>query len=185
MQVYYPDLQAIEQQTRQLDDVPCVHCRQTRQLVSHGFLYKKQVGAEPAAVGKRVFCSNRNRRTGCGRTMRLYLDATVRYLHYAGNLVVAFVLALMAGMTVQCAYCQTTGSTDARHAYRWLHRLGLQLSRYRSVSYQMSLPGTEPPVMARRSVRYGLLASTFRGLVQSFGQPLCARYQGHTQRSFL
>ena len=57
--------------------------------------------AEPEAKGKRVVCSRRYSHTGCGRTMQLYLDSTVRYLHYASWQVVAFVLALMAGMTVR------------------------------------------------------------------------------------
>ena len=83
MQIYYASLPAIEQQTRQLDHAQCRHCGQTQQLVSHGFIYKKQVGADPIATGKRVLCSNRHQHTGCGRTMQLYLDATVRYLHVA------------------------------------------------------------------------------------------------------
>ncbi len=187
MHIYYPSLSAIEQQTRQLDQVPCRHCRQTHQLVSHGFVYKKQAGAAPQAVGKRVFCSNRKRHTGCGRTMRLYLDSTVRWLHYAGAHVVAFMLALMAGSTVQQAYGQATGTTDPRHAYRWLHRLGAQLSGYRSLSHQPPLQDADAPasVAANRPVRYGLLASTCTQLLQRFGASLCANYQQQTQRSFL
>ena len=80
MQIYYSNLEAIEQQTRQLDQVQCRHCVQRHQLVSHGFFYKKRVGAAPQALGKRVFCSNRQRYTGCGRTMQLYLD-TIRVLN--------------------------------------------------------------------------------------------------------
>lgn len=181
MHIYYPDLSAIEQQTTQLDNEPCRHCGQT-QLMSHGYQYKKQAGAEPMAVGKRVFCSNRNRRTGCGRTMRLYLDSTVRYLHYAGAQVVLFVFALMAGMTAQQAYCRATGTADPRRAWRWLDRLHAQLSCYRSLAHQPPLP--DAPV-ATRPARWGLLASTFRQLAQHFGEPLCAQYQRHTQHSFL
>lgn len=118
MQIYYASLQAIEQQTMQLDLARCPHCGQSHQLVSHGFIYKKQVGAEPEAVGKRVFCSNRYQHTGCGRTMQLYLDATVRYLHHAGSAVVAFALSLMAGMSIQLAYYHATGTATPRHAYR-------------------------------------------------------------------
>ena len=189
MQIYYPSFQAIDQQTMQLDHAQCRHCRQTHQLVSHGFVYKKQAGADPQAVGKRVFCSNRQRHTGCGRTMRLYLDATVRWLRYTGAHVVAFMLALMAGRTVQQAYEQTTGRDDPRHAYRWLHRLGAQLSGYRSLSHQPPLQDADVaaavPVAAKRPVRTGLLASTCTQLLQRFGAPLCANYQQQTQRSFL
>ncbi len=185
MHIYYPSLSAIEQQTRQLDQVPCRHCRQMTQLVSHGFVYKKQAGAEPQAVGKRVFCSNRQRYAGCGRTMRLYLDSTVRWLRYTGAHVVAFMLALMAGSTVQQAYGQATGTDDPRHAYRWLHRLGAQLSGYRSLSHQPPLQDADASVAANRSARTGLLASTCTQLLQRFGAPLCANYQRQMQRSFL
>ena len=34
-------------------------------------------------------------------TMQLYLDSTVRYLHHAGSRVVALVLSLIAGMTIE------------------------------------------------------------------------------------
>lgn len=140
MQVYFPSFQAIEQTTQQLENMQCRHCQQTQQLISHGIVYKKQVGAQPQPIGKRVFCSNRNHHTGCGRTMRLYLNTMVRYLHYAGQQVLAFVLALMTSMSVQQAYCQATGTADPRHAYRWLLRLYAQLSCYRSLWHQPTLP---------------------------------------------
>lgn len=189
MQIYYPSHQAIEQTTRQLDNAQCRHCQQTQQLVSHGMVYKKQVGGEPAMIGKRVFCSNRNQHTGCGRTMRLYLDAMVRYLHYTGEQVVAFVLALMAGMTMQLAYCQATGTSDPRHAYRWLHRLCAQLSSYRSLWHRpapaRSQASVDYPIRASRPDRRSLLTSTFEQLLQHFGAATCANYQRQLQRSFL
>ena len=185
MQRYYPSLQAIEQQTMQLDHAQCTHCQQAHQLVSHGFIRKKRVGAEPEAVGKRVFCSNRQRHTGCGRTMRLYLDSAVRWLHYTGAQVVAFMLALMAGGTVQQAYGQATGKADPRHAYRWLHRLGAQLSCYRSLAHRPPLQDAGVPPAGNPPGRRRLLASTFHLLLQRFGPPLCANYQRHIQQSFL
>jgi len=186
MQFYYPSLCAIEQKTMQLAHAQCVHCQQTQQLVSHGFVYKKQAHAAPQAVGKRVFCSNRRRHTGCGRTMRLYLDSTVRWLRYAGAYVVAFILGLIAGRAVQQAYGQATGTDDPRHAYRWLHRLGAQLSRYRSLSHQPLFQDAEAsPATANRPVRTRLLVSTCKQLLQRFGAPLCAQFQQQTQQSFL
>jgi hypothetical protein len=185
MQIYYPTLHAIEQQTMQLAHAQCAHCKQTHQLVSHGFVRKKRVGAEPEAVGKRVFCSNRNQRTGCGRTMQLYLASTVRYLHYAGDCVAAFLLALLAGMTIQHAYHQATGTAAPRHAYRWLNRLCAQLSIYRSLAHRPSLQDATAIVAANRPMRLVSLISTIKTLLQQFEQPLCATYQTQWQRSFL
>lgn len=153
----------------QLDHAQCTHCKQAHQLISHGFIRKKRVGAEPEAVGKRVFCSNRNQRTGCGRTVQLYLDLTVRYLHHAGSCVVAFVLSLMAGMSIEHAYHHATGVATPRNAYRWLHRLYAQLSFYRSLSHRLPLQDTDPIVAVNRPLRLVSLISTFQVLSQRFG----------------
>jgi hypothetical protein len=185
MQVYYPNLQAIEQQTMQLGLARCRHCKQTHQLVSHGFIRKKRVGAEPEAVGKRVFCSNRNHRTGCGRTIQLYLDATIRYLHHAGHTVEAFIVSLAAGMAIEYAYQHATGAGTARHAYRWLNRLCTQLSTYRSLSHRPPLQEATSGLPPGRRARLIALASTVTTLLQRFGQPLCAAYQQQLQRPFL
>ena len=183
MKIYHASLHAMQQQTMQLSHEQCKHCRQSQQLISHGFVYKKQaVAAAQQAVGKRVFCSNRDGHSGCGRTMRLYLDTRVRYLHYAGCCVVAFVLLLMRGMSVQHAYRQVTACDDPRNAYRWLNKLWTQLSHYRSLLHQ---PLWQRPVAANSHPRLELLASTFTALLQQFGQPLCARYQLILQRALL
>jgi hypothetical protein len=190
MQTYYPSLQAIHQQTLQLELAQCRHCGQTQQLVSHGFVRKKRVGGEPQAVGKRVFCSNRHCRTGCGRTMQLYLDSTLRYLHHAGSAVVAFVLSLLAGMSITLAYTQATGAHSPRHAYRWLHRLHAQISAYRSLFHQPLLAQQQTAVATHNQsqhphrLRRSLLASTFGALLTRFKQPLCQAYQFQLQRPF-
>jgi hypothetical protein len=185
MQIYYSSLQSIEQQTMELDHAPCRHCKQTQQLVSHGFIRKKRVGAEPEAVGKRVFCSNRHHRTGCGRTMQLYVDTTVRYLHHASCCVLTFMSSLTEGMSIQNAYRHATGTTTPRHAYRWLNRLGEQLSTYRSLSHQPPLQDTVAIATVKRPSRLRSLMSTFTALRQQFKPSLCAAYQSQLQRSFL
>lgn len=117
--------------------------------------------------------------------MQLYLDATIRYLHYLGGCVVAFVLTLVAGATVQQAYETATGTAEPRNAYRWLDKLMAQLSAHRSVAHQPLVPHVEADEQASGHLRRSLLTATFTGLVQQFGQPLCARYQARTQRSFV
>lgn len=185
MQIYYPSLQAIEQRTMQLDSARCPHCGRSRQLVSHGFIRKKQVRADRQAVGKRVLCSNRYHRTGCGRTMQLYLDATVRYLHRTGSAVVAFVLSLMAGMSIQAAYHDATGTATARRAYRWLHRLSAQSSAHRSVPHRPPLRESGAGAAPNRPARLAALISTFSVLLQALGQRACSAYQLQLQQTFL
>lgn len=185
MKIYYANLQAIEQQTMQLDTVSCPYCKRTHQLVSHGFIRKKKNCAEPEAVGKRVFCSNRYHHKGCGRTIQLYLDATVRYLHHASSTLVAFMLSLIAGMSIQAAYCtHVTGARTPRQAYRWLNRLDAQLSAYRGVSHRPPLCETAACAAPNRSARLVSLLTTFTALLHHLGPQPCAAYQLQLQRTF-
>ena len=210
MQIYYESLQAIAQTTQQLDRVRCVHCNRAHQLVSHGFVYKKRRGAPPLAVGKRAFCSNRNSRVDCGRTTQLYLNETIRYLHYAGSVVVAFILLLMASESIARAYTHATHATRAtnpRHAYRWLNGLCAQLSTYRCLLHQPPLlndadepnsaqdtlitalytpsrPSRQKP-LSQKPVPLQLLLATMKVLIAHCGLPLCNTYQQLQQRPFL
>ncbi len=65
----------------------CPHCRRIGWLIGHGFLrgYASN-GRDQRLRGRRFFCSNRNRRRGCGRTCSVLLSIflfrrTVRALH--------------------------------------------------------------------------------------------------------
>lgn len=113
MLIYYPSLQAIEQQSRQLGATACHHCGKTCNLLSHGYIRKKQHGGNPLPVGKRVLCSNRRSHDGCGRTIRLFLDNTIRRLHATADQVNAFVFALVTGMAVAHAYLIATSGSLA------------------------------------------------------------------------
>jgi hypothetical protein len=59
---------------------PCPHCRQTGALIGHGFLrgYAEQ-GSEVVvrSRGRRVFCSNREQRPGCGGTFSVLLSTVL------------------------------------------------------------------------------------------------------------
>lgn len=51
---------------------PCPHCRAVGCLIGHGYLRGKgEKGQEKVKRGWRKFCSNRNRRQGCGRTFAI------------------------------------------------------------------------------------------------------------------
>jgi len=114
--------------------------------------------------------------------MQLYVNATIRYLHHAGQCVVAFVQALTAGNTIHHACQHATGRLSSpRHAYRWLHRLTDQLSCYRSLAHRPSLR-SDPASTLNRPVRLIALMPTFTELLQQFGQPLCCACQSQCQR---
>ena len=190
MQIYYTNLDAISQTTMQLDQVLCLHCGKAGQLVSHGFVYKKQaVATEPMAIGKRVLCAQRHQRSGCGRTVQLMLATMLRYLHVAGSVVVTFMSHLTQGLSIAKAYQQSTGTLDSRHAYRWLEKLLACLSHYRTLvphaQHVRDFVAADPAPSGALPTRRHLLVSTFALLMLHFGVPLCAAYQLASQSALL
>jgi len=59
---------------------PCPHCRRKGALILHGFIYGYLLPGGKQKKAHRVFCSNRNRRPGCGRTFALRRATVIRKL---------------------------------------------------------------------------------------------------------
>lgn len=186
MKRYFDNLTQLLRFVRSLDCQPapvrCQHCAQSDQWVAHDAVYKKQHQAPPRAVGKRIFCSNRYGRSGCGRTTRFYLTSGLARLHYSATHLTAFVLALLSGVSIQQAYTQATGSTDPRNAYRWLHKL-----QHKIIDLRTCLDRAESgwrPFQTHSKQRL-VLITTLQRLVSVFGKDTCAQYQQQTQTTFI
>lgn len=135
MKRFYPDFDSIHAFTQSLDyhqsELECAHCFKRDQFVSHGIIYKQRSSVLAEKVGKRLFCSNRYGRSGCGRTFQLYVAAEVPACRYGTAHLFVFITALLAKVNVQEAYHQATGQPEPRHAWRWLKRLMFKLCDYR------------------------------------------------------
>lgn len=134
MPTFFTSLTELDRWSHQLDAqaIVCQHCERSGHLVGHGFVYRKALHGLTDTVGKRIRCSKRYGRTGCGRTSRLYLDQRVPGLQYSAETVHAFLIALLAGSSVAAAYRQATKALCARHAWRWMNRLQRRLPEWRS-----------------------------------------------------
>ncbi len=187
MNSYFDDLPTLHLFTLSLDcqaePMPCRHCSKSDQWVSHGYVYKNQHLGQTQIVGKRTFCSNRSGRTGCGRTTRLYLTTEVATLQYTTFHLTAFVLALLAGLTIQQAYQRATHTNDPRNAYRWLDKLQCKLIQYRG--YLKRQPAQTVIGFNTRSKQRRLLFSTLQALFSNVGELACALFQKQTQTAFI
>jgi len=149
--------------------------------VSHGFVYKKQHQGERRAVGKRLFCSNRHGRSGCGRTLRLYLATELAFLHYTTVHLTAFLLALLSGRTIQHAYRTATQTDEPRNAYRWLHKLQRKLVEYRAL---LKAPRSQSACrFTLNNKQRHIVLSSLRRLFSTLGY--CAQIQHRTQTAFV
>ena len=136
MQKFYDNYESINQFTHRLDyhqnQLECTHCLKRDQFVSHGIIYKQRSIDVKEKVGKRIFCSNRYGRTGCGRTFQLYLTDVIPKIRYSATQLFIFITSLLAGMMLAEAYYKATAQTDSRNGWRWLGRLMLKLGEYRT-----------------------------------------------------
>lgn len=187
MSYYFDNMDTLQQFTMELDrhtdTLACKHCLNDGQFVSHGFVYKKHYNGDKRIVGKRLFCSNRYRRTGCGRTLRLYLAEQIPKLAYSTIEVTLFLCALIGGASIQQAYLQATQTSDARNAYRWLDRLERRLMNYRQHIKRSTLSPAGQFLSHTR--RFQVLLPTMVTLFQSLGSELCQHYQLRYQQAFM
>jgi hypothetical protein len=61
---------------------PCPHCKEVGSLIKHGFLrgYDQEHQRNKTVRAARVYCSNRNRATGCGRTFSVWMADRIKQL---------------------------------------------------------------------------------------------------------
>lgn len=185
MQRFFPDFESIERFTLSLgcfaEKLQCPHCAKNDQLVSHGVIYRQRSMMERAPVGKRVFCSNRYQRTGCGRTTQLYVATVIPAMQYAAAQVFVFLSALLMHASVDSAYQAATGRSDARQGWRWLNKLNAQLTAFRSFLHARLAPPT--PDFNTRCRRLRLLLPTLQPLLAQLPTNPCAHYQLQCQQA--
>lgn len=135
MQRFYENFGSIDVFTLSLDGhqdkLECAHCLKNDQFVSHGVVYKQRSIDKAEKVGKRIFCSNRYGRNGCGRTFQLYVASEIPFCRYGAAQLLVFIISLLANLTIADSYQQATGQLESTHAWRWLNKLMAKLSDYR------------------------------------------------------
>lgn len=142
-------------------DSACPHCGKSEHSVSHGYLYKQVSIDRREVVGKRILCSRRDGRSGCGRTRQWYLADVVPGRQYRLSVFIAFIRALLDGNAVEPAYLKAIGSSaQPRHAWRWLQSFLKQLPRWRT---GLSLAAETLTIQSRSSI-LNILLPTLKAL---------------------
>lgn len=161
----------------------CDKCQKTGQFVAHDFIYKKQNNGRKKIVGKRIYCSTRSGRTGCGSTLRLYLTETLPTRQYATSHLLTFIQALVHGQSIQNAYKAATQANDPRHANRWLNTLYDRLTDYRVLIYSHY----RHPVtgMHFKTRRFRLLLPTLASLLSLPSERSINHFQLSHQKGFI
>jgi hypothetical protein len=101
---------------QQLKVTPCPHCHAVGFLIRHGSLhgFDDSSPRRKTLRAHRIFCSNRSRRRGCGRTFSVWLADKIRRLSLTAGALGAFLQRLLTGSlraairAAPCHLCERT-----------------------------------------------------------------------------
>jgi len=98
-----------------LKQTPCPHCKVVGTLIRHGFLYGfDESNPRKTVRARRVFCSDRNARRGCGRTFSVWIADKIRRLSLTAGGLWRFLKRAAAGSILaairaaDCHLCDRT-----------------------------------------------------------------------------
>lgn len=100
----------------------CPRCKRVGNLIKHGFLrgYDMNNQLNTAVRAKRVFCSNRNDASGCGRTFSVWLADKVKRLYLAAESLWRFLSdAVNSGNKLQAFRSLNSGLSDSAAYHIW------------------------------------------------------------------
>ena len=123
----------------------CPHCQVTGRLVLHGFLrgYDESSPREKTLRGRRIFCSNRNNRQGCGRTFSVWLADKIRRLSLSAGGLWTYLQSVVAD-GISAAIRRVDCHLSDRQMQRIWKRFDLGQSPIRAALWQECKP-PEPP----------------------------------------
>jgi hypothetical protein len=134
-----------------LKQTACPHCKAVGALIRHGFLrgYDEGDSQRKTLRARRVFCSNRHRRPGCGRTFSVWLVDKIRRLSVTTHALWRFLQRAVAGsIAAACRVVADCRRSDRTWQRIW-KRFHLGQSKLRT-ALSACCPPPDQPAASRR-----------------------------------
>jgi hypothetical protein len=162
---------------------PCPHCHVVGALNRHGSLsgFDDTSPQRQTLRARRLFCSNRHQRPGCGRTISVWVANRIRRSGLTTGTLWAFLEQAVVGSLAQ-AIRRSPPRRSGRSWQRAWARFRLAQSRIRTALLSRSPPPTGPPGPGRRPDLAQVLAH-LQATLPDHDDPLAA-FQRAT-RSFI
>ncbi len=129
----------------QIKLMTCPHCHQVGYLIRHGSLHGFDDGSPQRKTlrARRIFCSNRNRRSGCGRTFSVWLADKIRRLSLTAQTLWRF-LQLAVTLSIAAASRAANSHLGNRTWQRIWKRFVLGQSQIRTALLGRCRPPPDP-----------------------------------------
>jgi len=165
--VFVQDSEGLEKFFRAIKSMGCPFCEHVGALNRHSLMHGNDPEAKEGRItrGQRVFCSDRGRRGGCGRTFPILFTWALPQHSLSATLVWQAVHKWLGGMSIRAAW-QTTNTPLALDSfYHYLQRLRRRLTTLRTLLSTASRPPD--------SMRWDPLLQTFEHLETVFPKASC------------
>lgn len=111
----------------------CPHCKHSGFLILHGYLYGYcEQDNSLIQRGRRVYCSNRNNKNGCGRTFSVLPACVLPNLIISAQSLWRFLQKAKSGRTLACAFRSTKCTMAQSSIYRLFKKFSLNQMRIRT-----------------------------------------------------
>ena len=162
---------------QRLSRFSCKHCGRAGTLIGHGFLWGYAEGSSELEVrGRRLFCSNRGRKGGCGQTVSVLLAEMLVGFMLRASTLWEFLSKLAEGLSAERAR-PSHWQLSVRSAYRVAQRL-----KSAAVVWRAWLCAQQAPPA---SASLHPLAQLKAHCIAVLGSPTLAQFQLRTSRSLL
>jgi hypothetical protein len=127
-----------------LKQTSCPHCKAVGTLIQHGYLLGfDESSQQRTRRARRIFCSNRNARPGCGRTFSIWLADKIRRLSLTAGALWRFIQLAVAGTVITAGHAVDTRFSDRTWQRIW-QRFNQAQCHIRTALYQYCPPPELP-----------------------------------------
>ena len=164
--------QELDQFYAKLKLMHCPHCKRVGTLIKHGFLrgYDTDHQLHKTIRAARVYCSNRNRSLGCGRTFSLWMADKVKRLFLSANTLWQFLTQAAANNNKMAAFRSLQSGLSDSAPYRIWKRFSLAQSSIRTALISIC----EPPQVESKHPAQLTIAHLQKAFVKHALSPIAA-----------
>ena len=175
--------QEVEALHAQLKITPCPHCQQVGSLIKHGFLrgYDQEHQLHKTLRAARIFCSNRHRATGCGRTFSVWMADKIRRLFLSADSLWAFLTRAAATNNKLAAFRALKSGLSDSAPYRIWKRFSQAQTTLRTALARLC----PPPKTASDNPAQLTLAHLQAAFPEEHGLSPIAAFQASLQAFFV
>lgn len=181
MKRYYETEEEFKETHIELKFLICPHCRLIGFLILHGYLYGyAERGVDIIKRGHRIYCSNRGKKRGCGRTFSILISEFIKKFTISAQTLWCFLKKISEGVSTAFAFRETGSQMGKTSPYRLLRKFRYNQSRIRTYLTRVK----DPPVY--KNIKDSVI-ETIHHLKSVFQESPCpvSEFQHHFQASFL